>query len=147
MKGNIIYALIMLVVVPFATCFAEERDDNRYPYIQFLGAAQSVGGSAILIDTGKTRFLVDYGLYYDGDDLQENLVVLKDPDKLSFVLLTHAHIDHSGRLPLLYKNGFKGHPLKGTCQEKKHLHRKKESLSSFKGDTRYQPSLRCRSFL
>ena len=95
-------------MVPFTTCFAGRGTNNQYPYIQFLGAAQSIGGSAILVDTGKTRFLIDYGLYYDKDDQLRNQVVLENPAKLNFVLLTHAHIDHSGLLPSLYKNGFIG---------------------------------------
>lgn len=113
MKEKIFYALIAFVLIPFSICLAGQKSDNQYPYIQFLGAAQSIGGSAIIIDTGKTRFLIDYGLYYDKDDQQKNQVVLDNAAKLDFVLLTHAHIDHSGRLPLLYKNGFKG-PVVGT---------------------------------
>jgi len=113
MLNNIFYVLLVFIVVPLATCFAGEKVNNQYPYIQFLGAAQSIGGSAIIIDTGKTRFLVDYGLYYDKDDQQKNLVVLDNLVSINFILLTHAHIDHSGRLPLLYKNGFKG-PVVGT---------------------------------
>lgn len=113
MKEKIIYGLMVLVVVPFAICIAVAKADNQYPYIQFLGAAQSIGGSSILINTGKTKFLIDYGLFYDKEDQQKNQEVLKYPEKLKFVLLTHAHIDHSGRLPLLYKNGFKG-PVVGT---------------------------------
>ncbi|MCK9364420.1 MAG: MBL fold metallo-hydrolase [Syntrophales bacterium] len=108
MRRKVFYALISFVMIPFSTGFAKEKLDNQYPYIQFLGAAQSIGGSAILIDTGKTIFLIDYGLYYDKEDQQNNQAVLDNPEKLNFVLLTHAHIDHSGRLPLLYKNGFKG---------------------------------------
>jgi hypothetical protein len=46
-----------------------------------------------------------------------------------------------------FKRKFEGHPLKGTCQEKKHPHRKKSFFLSVKGDTRYQQSLRCHSFL
>ena len=102
------YALLVCVVFPFGICFAGQKVENQYPYIQFLGAAQSIGGSAILVDTGKTRFLIDYGLYYDKDDQEKNKEVMANSAKLNFVLLTHAHIDHSGRLPLLYKNGFKG---------------------------------------
>lgn len=110
---KIIYILLVFVVVLCTECFAEKKVDNHYPHIQFLGAAQSIGGSAILIETGKTRFLIDYGLYYDKKDQQKNLMVPDSPSTINFVLLTHAHIDHSGRLPLLYKNGFKG-PVVGT---------------------------------
>jgi len=102
------YILLTLVMLSCSVCFAEQKVSIDYPNIQFLGAAQSIGGSAILIDTGKTRFLIDYGLYYDKEDQLKNLEVLDDLSKLKFVLLTHAHIDHSGRLPMLYKNGFQG---------------------------------------
>jgi len=100
--------LLIPVLLSFSVCFAGQKINKEYPYIQFLGAAQSIGGSAILLDTGKTRFLIDYGLFYDKEDQQKNLLVVDNPAKLKFVLLTHAHIDHSGRLPLLYKKGFKG---------------------------------------
>jgi metallo-beta-lactamase family protein len=104
--------LVFVILFPLI-CFAGQPVEKEYPYIMFLGAAQSIGGSAILIDTGETRFLIDYGLYYDKSDQEKNREVLENLEKLNFVLLTHAHIDHSGRLPMLYKNGFKG-PVIGT---------------------------------
>lgn len=113
MIRKIIFALFALLIIPGTVCCSEEKINNQYPIIQFLGAAQSIGGSAILIETGKTRFLVDYGLYYDKKDQQKNIMVPDRPSTIDFVLLSHAHIDHSGRLPLLYKNGFKG-PVIGT---------------------------------
>jgi metallo-beta-lactamase family protein len=113
MMKKIFCILFVFIVLPFTGYSEEQKVDNQYPYIQFLGAAQSIGGSAILVDTGETKFLIDYGLYYDKDDQHKNLVVLDNLANLNFVLLTHAHIDHSGRLPLLYKNGFKG-PVVGT---------------------------------
>lgn len=108
MIKKIFYLLLTFTLLSSSLCFAEQKDSTDYPYIQFLGAAQSIGGSAILINTGQTRFLIDYGLYYGKDDQQKNLEVLDNLANLNSVLLTHAHIDHSGRLPLLYKNGFKG---------------------------------------
>jgi metallo-beta-lactamase family protein len=105
---NIIFFAALLITISDIS-FAK----NNLPYIQFLGAAQSIGGSAIFVDTGKTKFLIDYGLYYDKENQQKNLVALDNLAKLNFVLLTHAHIDHSGRLPMLYKNGFRG-PVVGT---------------------------------
>jgi len=105
---RIFCAFLSFVLFPSTGCFAEQKINNQYPSIRFLGATQSIGGSAIFVDTGKTKFLVDYGLYYDEADQQKNQVVLDNAANLNFVLLTHAHIDHSGRLPLLYKKGFKG---------------------------------------
>jgi len=89
-----------LFLVP---AFAQEG----YPTIRFLGAARMVGGSCCLIDTGKTRALIDFGLFY-GEYRALNDVIDFDPSTIDFIFLTHAHIDHAGRIPLLYKNGFKG---------------------------------------
>jgi metallo-beta-lactamase family protein len=78
--------------------------------IQFLGAAGTVSGSKYLVDTGETRFLVDYGMFQGPKRLRllnwEKPPVA--PDSVNHVLLTHAHIDHSGMLPALVRDGFKG---------------------------------------
>ena len=77
--------------------------------IRFLGAAGTVSGSKYLIDTGKTRFLVDCGMFQGPKKLRllnwEPPVV--PPPSIDHVLLTHAHIDHSGMLPVLVREGFK----------------------------------------
>lgn len=75
--------------------------------ITFLGAAHEVTGSCTLVEAGGTKFLVDFGME-QGKDLYENSELPVKPSDIDFVLLTHAHIDHSGQLPLLYKNGFRG---------------------------------------
>ena len=79
-------------------------------FIQVCGAARAVTGSCYLVEVGDTRFLVDCGMHQGGD--QEEALNFErfafDPDELDFVLLTHAHIDHSGRLPRLVKQGFSG---------------------------------------
>ncbi len=84
-------------------CFSQSES----PSVRFLGAAQMVGGSCYLVDTGKTRLLIDFGLFY-GEHETKNSVVEFDPATIDYVLLTHAHIDHAGRIPLLYRKGFKG---------------------------------------
>ncbi len=76
--------------------------------ITFLGAAHEVTGSCTYIEVGDKRGLVDYGMQ-QGRDLFENDPLPVSPDQLDFVLLTHAHIDHSGLLPLLWKQGFRGY--------------------------------------
>ena len=75
--------------------------------ITFLGAAHEVTGSCTYLEVGDKRGLVDCGME-QGRDLYENAPLPVTPDLLDFVLLTHAHIDHSGLLPLLWKQGFRG---------------------------------------
>ena len=76
--------------------------------ITFLGAAHEVTGSCIYLEVGDKRGLVDYGME-QGRDLFENEPIPVAPGELDFVLLTHAHIDHAGLLPLLWKQGFRGY--------------------------------------
>jgi metallo-beta-lactamase family protein len=78
--------------------------------LQFLGAAGEVTGSSYLVEMGDTTFMVDCGMFQGGHEADEkNLNALKfDVTSLDFVLLTHAHIDHSGLLPRLSALGFKG---------------------------------------
>jgi len=79
--------------------------------IQFIGAAQTVTGSMHLVRTGTTTFLVDCGLYQGKrkEAFEINRTYdLFDPLEVDFIILTHAHIDHSGNLPTLVKNGFRG---------------------------------------
>ena len=75
--------------------------------ITFIGATHEVTGSCSYLEVGNSRFLVDCGME-QGIDRFENASLPVEPSQLDFVLLTHAHIDHSGCLPLLYKNGFRG---------------------------------------
>lgn len=78
--------------------------------ITFLGAAREVTGSCFLIETTTTRFLVDCGMFQGGREAaQRNRQAFGfDPSTIDFVLLTHAHIDHSGLLPKLTRAGFRG---------------------------------------
>ena len=75
--------------------------------LQFLGAAREVTGSCTLVEAAGHRFLVDCGME-QGRNLYENTPLPCAPAEIEAVLLTHAHIDHSGRIPYLYKNGFRG---------------------------------------
>ena len=76
--------------------------------ITFIGAAHQVTGSCTLVEWLDDRFfLVDYGMEQgENDFVMAELPVAAS--KIEYVFLTHAHIDHSGMLPLLYKNGFRG---------------------------------------
>lgn len=77
--------------------------------LSFHGAAQDVTGSCFLLHAGKRRILIDCGLYQGRDSDAANAATFGfDPAGIDTVLLTHAHLDHCGRLPLLVKNGFKG---------------------------------------
>ena len=78
--------------------------------IKFLGAARTVTGSCYIIETDQARFAIDCGMHQGSDQIERrNLDVAPyDPAKIDFFLITHAHIDHSGLLPRMMKNGFRG---------------------------------------
>ena len=78
--------------------------------LTFLGGARTVTGSRHLVDTGRARVLVDCGMFQGGpDETMRNRVPLGvDPATLDAVVLTHAHLDHCGLLPLLVREGFRG---------------------------------------
>ncbi|HEX6275708.1 MAG TPA: MBL fold metallo-hydrolase [Polyangiaceae bacterium] len=81
------------------------------PKLTFLGAAETVSGSRYLLETGKARILVDCGLFQGLKKLRErNWSELPfEAASLDAVVLTHAHIDHTGYLPKLCQLGFRGH--------------------------------------
>ncbi len=76
--------------------------------IQFLGATGEVTGSCYLVHDTNIQFLVDCGMFQGHSEHKNNAPFPFDPAEIPFVILTHAHLDHSGRLPLLVKRGFKG---------------------------------------
>src|SRR5690349_23988087 len=84
----------------------------------FLGAAGTVTGSKYLLDTGQRKILVDCGLFQGFKQLRlRNWAPLPvDAREIDAVVLTHAHIDHSGYLPVLVRNGFSG-PIYATRSE------------------------------
>lgn len=79
--------------------------------LTFLGAAGEVTGSATLLETGAARVLVDFGLHQGSEAAEirnRRFPAPINPAQLDAVVLTHAHLDHCGRLPLLVRQGFAG---------------------------------------
>lgn len=85
--------------------------------LMFLGAAHEVTGSCSLLRVAGHTILIDYGME-QGPDTYENCEFPLNPSDVDCVLLTHAHIDHSGRLPYLVAQGFSGpiYASKATCR-------------------------------
>ena len=87
--------------------------------ITFLGATRTVTGSNFLVEAAGKKFLVDCGMWQGSAELE--LENSEDFDfniqEIDFMLLTHAHIDHSGRIPKLYKEGYRNpiYAHKATC--------------------------------
>ncbi|HLB31759.1 MAG TPA: MBL fold metallo-hydrolase, partial [Gammaproteobacteria bacterium] len=120
--------------------------------ISFLGAAGTVTGSKYLVTSGSTRILVDCGLFQGFKQLRlRNWAPLPcDPKKIDAVILTHAHIDHSGYLPLLVKNGFSGrvycsHATRDLCAillpDSGHLQEEDAAYANRRGFSKHKPAL------
>lgn len=84
--------------------------------LTFIGATHEVTGSCFLVETNTCKFLVDCGMKQGPDDY-ENVEIPVNLGEIDFVLLTHAHIDHSGNLPAIYAKGFRGnvYATEATC--------------------------------
>ena len=78
--------------------------------LTFFGAAHAVTGSCHCLEVNGKKILIDCGLQQGQDEHDENKLDFA-PNYIDYVLITHAHIDHSGRLPLLVKEGFNGRIL------------------------------------
>ena len=77
--------------------------------IRFLGATRQVTGSSYLLDAGGVKILVDCGLFQERDYSNRNWEAFPvPPDQIHYLLLTHVHLDHSGLIPKLVKEGFAG---------------------------------------
>ncbi|HJW20960.1 MAG TPA: MBL fold metallo-hydrolase, partial [Candidatus Limnocylindrales bacterium] len=78
--------------------------------LTFLGGAETVTGSHYLLETDRARILIDCGLFQGmpNESVRNRIPPPYDPTKLDAVVLTHAHLDHCGLLPLLVKEGYDG---------------------------------------
>ena len=120
--------------------------------IKFLGATNTVTGSRFLLDTGTTRILVDCGLFQGYKYLRQlnwNPLPLT-ASELDAVVLTHAHIDHSGYLPAVARDGFSGpvYCTRGTdrlCRlllpDSGHLQEEDAAFLNRKGASKHKPAL------
>lgn len=120
--------------------------------IQFLGAAGTVTGSKYLLTTSSSKILIDCGLFQGYKPLRlrnwENLPF--DPASLDAVVLTHAHLDHSGYIPCLIKQGFRGKIYctpatldlcKILLPDSGHLQEEDAQYANRKGYSRHKPAL------
>ncbi|HEY0820404.1 MAG TPA: MBL fold metallo-hydrolase [Rhizobacter sp.] len=120
--------------------------------LQFLGATGTVTGSKYLLGTAGGQVLVDCGLFqgYKQMRLRNWAPLPVDPAQVRAVVLTHAHLDHSGYLPLLVKNGFRGkvycsHATRELCEillmDSAHLLEEEAAYANRKGFSKHQPAL------
>ncbi len=120
--------------------------------LKFLGAAGTVTGSRYLLDTGTTKILVDCGLFqgYKPLRLRNWAPFPVAPGEIDAVVLTHAHLDHSGYLPLLVRNGFRGrilcthattHLCKILLRDSGHLQEREADYANRHGFSKHRPAL------
>lgn len=111
--------------------------------MQFIGAAHEVTGSCTYLEIGSTRLLVDFGME-QGQDVYENAKIPCAPGEIDYVLLTHAHIDHSGLIPLLYAGGFSGeiHTTQATASLCSIMLRDSAHIQEFEAQWRSRKALR-----
>ena len=131
---------------------AGARIDVCGPTLTFLGAAGTVTGSKYLVEVDGRRVLVDCGLFQGYKTLRlKNWDALPvDPASLDAVVLTHAHLDHSGYVPLLVRNGYRGliycsAGTKALCglllPDSGHLQEEDARYANHKGFSKHKPAL------
>ncbi|MBQ7562479.1 MAG: MBL fold metallo-hydrolase [Lachnospiraceae bacterium] len=111
--------------------------------LQFIGADHEVTGSCHYIEACGKHLLVDYGME-QGINLYENVPLPVDEAQIDYVFLTHAHIDHSGLLPLLYAKGFRGkiYATKATAELSSIMLRDSAHIQMFEAEWRNRKAKR-----
>jgi metallo-beta-lactamase family protein len=120
--------------------------------LQFLGAAGTVTGSKYVLEAGGERLMIDCGLFQGEKELRlRNWSALAvKPSTIHWVVLTHAHLDHTGYLPRLIKDGFRGeiHATPATVDlarlvlpDSGHLQEEDAEYANFKGYSKHKPAL------
>ncbi len=120
--------------------------------IRFLGAAGTVTGSRHLVDTGESQLLLDCGLFQGLKDLRERNWSPPpiDLQRLSAVVVSHAHIDHTGYLPVLVRHGYGGpihctpataDLLKLVLPDSAYLQQEQAEYANYRGFSRHKPAL------
>lgn len=109
----------------------------------FIGATHEVTGSCTYLEVCGRRILVDFGME-QGRDTYENVKIPCAPGNIDYVLLTHAHIDHSGLLPLLYAGGFSGeiHATAATVSLCEIMLRDSAHIQEFEAEWRNRKAMR-----
>jgi metallo-beta-lactamase family protein len=137
---------------PVAAVPEQARKRPSVPLLRFLGATQTVTGSRFLIDTPAARVLVDCGLFQGLKALRERnwATFPVDPASIDAVVLTHAHLDHTGYVPALARNGFSGRlfATEGTVAlsrivlpDSGHIQEEDAAYANRKGFSKHLPAL------
>lgn len=114
----------------------------------FIGADHEVTGSCHYMEVGEKKFCVDVGME-QGQDLFENQEIPVNPSEIDFILLTHAHIDHTGLLPMMYARGFRGqvYATKATVDLSRIMLRDSAHIQQFEAEWRNRKAQRSGSQL
>ncbi|MGN0383228.1 MAG: MBL fold metallo-hydrolase RNA specificity domain-containing protein [Eubacterium sp.] len=112
--------------------------------INFLGADHEVTGSCHYISACGKNILVDCGME-QGNDVYENQELPIAPSEVDFILLTHAHIDHSGLIPMMYSRGFRGkiYATKATVDLCRIMLKDSAHIQEFEAEWRNRKAKRC----
>lgn len=120
-----------------------EKGRGERMKLVFIGADHEVTGSCHYMEAGECKFCIDIGME-QGQNLFENQEIPVNPSEIDFILLTHAHIDHTGLLPMLYARGFRGQVFatKATVELSQIMLRDSAHIQQFEADWRNRKAKR-----